>query len=85
MLYCQNAFIKLYMKIKITKEQQAKIAEIRKVIAAHQLEQDALLDSFIASMNVGDEVIDTGTYVSKKQEVVWDYIYNNSHWMIELE
>lgn len=73
------------MKIKITKEQQAKIAEIRKVIAAHQLEQDALLDSFIASMNVGDEVIDTGTYVSKKQEVVWDYIYNNSHWMIELE
>jgi len=73
------------MKIKITKEQQAKIAEIRKVIAAHQLEQDALVDSFIASMNVGDEVIDTGTYVSKKQEVVWDYIYNDSHWMIELE
>jgi citrate lyase synthetase len=73
------------MKIKITKEQQAKIAEIRKLIAAHQLEQDALVDGFIASMNVDDEVIDTGTYVSKKQEVVWDYIYNDSKWMVELE
>ena len=73
------------MKIKITKQQQAEIAKIQKVIAAHQLEQDALVDGFIASMNLGDEVIDTGTYVSKKQEVVWDYIYNNSHWMIERE
>jgi citrate lyase synthetase len=73
------------MKIKINKEQQARIAEIRKLIAAHQLEQDTLVDGFIASMNVGDEVIDTGTYVSKKQEVVWDYIYNDSKWMIELE
>jgi citrate lyase synthetase len=73
------------MKIKITKKQQAKIAKIRKVIAAHQLEQDKLVDGFIASMNLGDEIIDTGTYVSNKQEVIWDYIYNDSHWMIELE
>jgi len=73
------------MKIKITKEQQAEIAKIQKVIEAHQLEQDKIVDSFIASMNLGDEVIDTGTYVSKKEEVVWDYIYNDSHWMIELE
>lgn len=73
------------MKIKITKQQQKKIAKIREVIAAHRLEQDTLVDSFIASMNVGDEVVDTGTYVSKKQEVLWDYIYNDSHWMIELE
>ena len=73
------------MKIKITKQQQEKIAKIREVIAAHRLEKDTLVDSFIASMNVGDEVVDTGTYVSKKQEVLWDYIYNDSHWMIELE
>jgi citrate lyase synthetase len=78
------------MKIKITKQQQAEIAKIQKVIEAHQLEQDALVDGFIASMNLGDEIIDTGTYVSKKyvskkQEVVWDYIYNHSHWMVELE
>ena len=73
------------MKIKITKKQQKEIAKIQKVIAIHQLEQEKLVDKFIASMKLGDEVIDTGTYVSKKQEVVWDYIYNNSHWMIELE
>lgn len=73
------------MKIKITKKQQKEIAKIQKVIAIHQLEQEKLVDKFIASMKLGDEVIDTGTYVSKKQEVIWDYIYNNSHWMIELE
>ena len=73
------------MKIKITKEQQKEIAKIQKVIAIHQLEQEKLVDKFIASMKLGDEVIDTGTYVSKKQDVIWDYIYNNSHWMIELE
>ncbi len=42
------------MKIKITKEQQAEIAKIQKVIEAHQLEQDKIVDSFIASMNLGD-------------------------------
>lgn len=73
------------MKIKITKKQQKKIAKIQKIIAIHQLEQDKLVDGFIASMKLGDEVIDTGTYVSKKQDVIWDYIYNNSHWMVELE
>jgi len=73
------------MKIKITKKQQKEIAKIQKVIAIHQLEQEKLVDKFIASMKLGDEVIDTGTYVSKKQDVIWDYIYNNSHWMIELE
>jgi hypothetical protein len=36
-------------------------------------------------MNLGDEVVNTGTYVCKKQEVVWDYIYNDSKWMVELE
>ena len=73
------------MKIKITKKQQKEITKIQKVIAIHQLEQEKLVDKFIASMKLGDEVIDTGTYVSKKQDVIWDYIYNNSHWMIELE
>jgi len=69
------------MKIKITKEQQEEIAKIQKVIEAHQLEQDKIVDSFISSMNLGDEVIDTGT----KQEIIWDYIYNDSKWMVELE
>ena len=63
------------MKIKITKKQQKEIAKIQKVIAAHQLEQDKLVDRFIASLNLGGE----------EQEVIWDYIYNHSHWMVELE
>ena len=73
------------MKVKITKEQQAEIVKIRELISAHQLEQDTLVDGFIASMNLGDEDINTVYYVSKKQEVIWDYIYNDSAWMVELE
>jgi hypothetical protein len=78
------------MKIKINKEQQAKIAEIRKLIEAHQLEQDTLVDGFIASMNLVEEVPPSSSsedfYItSTKSEIVWDYIYNDSGWMIELE
>jgi len=77
------------MKIKINKEQQAKIVEIRKLISAHQLEQDTLVDGFIASMNLVEEVQPSSPldfYItSKKSEIVWDYIYNDSDWMIELE
>jgi hypothetical protein len=63
-------------KIKITKEQQAEIAKIQKVIEAHRLEQDALVDSFIASMNLPHE---------GQEEIIWDYLYNDSSWMVELE
>lgn len=70
------------MKIKITKEQQKEIAKIREVITAHQLEQDELVDGFIKSMNLVEEVSDTG---STSEEIVWDYIYNDSSWMVELE
>ena len=78
------------MKIKINKEQQAKIVEIRKLISAHQLEQDTLVDGFIASMNLVEEVLPSSSsedfYItSTKSEIVWDYIYNDSGWMIELE
>ena len=60
------------MKIKITKKQQKEIAKIQKVIAIHQLEQEKLVDKFIDSMKLGDEVIDTGNYVYKKQDVIWE-------------
>jgi hypothetical protein len=78
------------MKIKINKEQQAKIVEIRKLIEAHQLEQDTLVDDFIASMNLVEEAQPSSSskdfYItSTKSEIVWDYIYNDSGWMIELE
>jgi len=65
------------LKVKFTKKQQKEIAKIRKVIAAHHAEQDKLVDGFIESMGFsGKEPEDT---------IVWDYIYNDSHWMIELE
>jgi hypothetical protein len=77
------------MKIKINKEQQAKIVEIRKLISAHQLEQDELVEGFIASMNLVEEAQpsspDNYYITSTKSEIVWDYIYNDSGWMIELE
>lgn len=71
------------MKVKITKEQQAKILKIRELITAHQLEQDKLVDGFIKSMNLVEEVV--GNTGSTNEEIVWDYIYNDSSWMIELE
>ena len=71
------------MKVKITKEQQAEIVKIRELISAHQLEQDKLMDGFIKSMNLVEEVV--GETGSTNEESIWDYIYNDSHWMIELE
>ena len=71
------------MKVKITKEQQKEIAKIRELITAHQLEQDTLVDGFIKSMNLVEEIVsNTG---STNEEIVWDYIYNDSSWMVELE
>ena len=65
------------LKVKFTKKQQKEIAKIRKIIAAHQAEQYKLVDGFIESMGFsGKEPEDT---------IVWDYIYTDSHWMIELE
>jgi hypothetical protein len=63
-------------RIKITKEQQAEIVKIKEVIAAHQLEQDKLVDNFIKSMNLPHE---------GQEEIIWDYLYNDSSWMVELE
>jgi hypothetical protein len=71
------------MKVKITKEQQAEIAKIRELISAHQLEQDKLTDGFIKSMNLIEEVV--GETGSTNEEIIWDYIYNDSTWMVELE
>lgn len=62
--------------IKINKEQQAEIVKIKEIITAHQLEQDKLVDGFIKSMNLPDE---------GQEEIAWDYIYNDSAWMVELE
>jgi hypothetical protein len=65
------------LKVKFTKKQQKEIAKIRKIIAAHHAEQDKLVDGFIESMGFsGKEPQDT---------IVWDYIYNDSQWMVELE
>jgi len=62
--------------LKITKEQQAEIVKIREVIVAHQLEQDKLVDGFIKSMGLPHD---------GQEEIIWDYIYNDSAWMVELE
>ena len=63
-------------KIKITKDQQAEIVKIKEIITAHQLEQDKLVDGFIKSMNLPHK---------EQEEIIWDYLYNDSSWLIELE
>lgn len=65
------------LKVKFTKKQQKEIKKIQKIIIAHRKQQDELVDGFIESMG----------FLGKNPEdnIVWDYIYNDSKWMVELE
>jgi hypothetical protein len=64
------------MKIKINKKSQKEIAKLRKIIEKHRVEEDKSIESIITSMHLKTD---------KEAEIVWDYIYNDSGWMVELE
>lgn len=61
--------------IKITKKQHKQVDSIRGVIEKNRQKEDHLIASLVAEMALNPE----------QEEVLWDYIYNNSDWMVELE
>ena len=70
------------MKLKISKKHQKKIASIKKLIEKHRKEEDKIVEKLAKDMgiDIDNNVSDTDNY-----ETLWDYIYNDSHWMVELE
>lgn len=73
-------FIK--MKLKISKKHQKKIVSIKNLIEKHRKEEDKIVEKLAKDMgiDIDNNVGDTNNY-----ETLWDYIYNDSHWMVELE
>lgn len=67
------------MKLKINIEQQKEISKIRKIIEEHSKIQDKALEEIAKSMGLDPR--DCGD----KYEILWDYVYNDSEWMVELE
>lgn len=64
------------MKIKINKTHQKEIDTIRKIINKHRIKEDKIIEGIITSMHLQSD---------EDAETVWDYIYNDSKWMVELE
>ena len=64
------------MNIKINKTHQKKIATLRKLIEKHRIKEDKIINGIITSMDLQSD---------EAAETIWDYIYNDSKWMVELE
>ena len=64
------------MKIKINKKSQKEITKLKKLIETHQMEENKILEGIVYSMHLQNE---------EETDILWDYIYNDSHWMVELE
>lgn len=70
------------MKLKINTEQQKEISKIRKTIEDHRIAQDEAIEKLAKSMGINPH----GVVGSNNDfETLWDYIYNDSEWMVELE
>lgn len=64
------------MKIKIDIKSAAEIEKIRTLIEAARQFEDSLIEGLSRDMGLKTEA---------QREILWDYIYNDSHWMVELE
>lgn len=64
------------MKLKINKNTATDIEFVRRLIAFNRDREQALIDGISSRMNLRTE---------KEKDTLWDYIYNNSDWMVELE
>lgn len=70
------------MKLKINKKHQKEIAKIRKLIEKHRKEEDKIIDKLALAMGINvDKVVED----VEQFEILYDYIYNDSSWMVELE
>lgn len=64
------------MKVKINLTQQKEITKLKKLIETHRMEEDKILEGIVYSMHLQNE---------GETDILWDYIYNDSHWMVELK
>lgn len=63
------------MKLKISKKHQKFIRDFKKVIDNDTKKQDKIFAGLVSGM----------TLTPSEEEILWDYIYNDSAWLIELE
>lgn len=61
--------------IKITKKQHKQVDKIRGIIEKNRQKEDHLIATLVAEMGLNSE----------QEEVLWDYIYNNSDWIVDIE
>ena len=63
------------MKLKINKRDQNLIRDLKKVINNNRKTEDQILADLASRMML----------TPHEEEILWDYIQNDSHWMVELE
>ena len=63
------------MKLKISKKEQKLIRVLKKAIDKSRREEDKVIAALASSMGL----------TAPQEEILWDYIHNNSTWRIELE
>lgn len=63
------------MKLKISKKDQKLIRVFKKVIDNDTKKQDKIFEGLVFAMML----------TTSEEEILWDYIYNDSSWLIELE
>lgn len=62
-------------KIKISLDEQREVEQIRAAINEARNREDAAIQNLASKMNLSDE----------DSLILWDYVYNDSHWMVEIE
>lgn len=64
------------MKLKIEKKYQKDINKFRTIINKHRVREDKLFDAIIKKMKIKTK---------EENEILWDHIYHDTHWTVELE
>lgn len=74
-LYSRWNHLTFMKKIKISLDEQREVEQIRAAINEARNREDAAIQNLASKMNLSDE----------DSLILWDYVYNDSHWMIEIE
>jgi hypothetical protein len=63
------------MKLKISKKHQPLINDFKKIIIANREMEDKLFAALCSEMKLD----------APQEELLFDHVYNDSHWTVELE
>lgn len=63
------------MKLKISKKDQKLVRVLKKILDNNRKMEDALFAELSSRMALTD----------LEEEILWDYVYNNSRWMVKLQ